>query len=140
MPVVRIPTAEITDWQSFHAAFERVLGFPDFYGRNMSAWVDCLTSADALDDGMVGANVVAAEGDVLTLALEDAASFASRCPEQYRGGDRVLGFCELATARGWRAADPGSLVQQVIPAIHRLRECSGMTPEDATLERCGEAA
>lgn len=81
--------------------FERVLGFPDFYGRNMNAWVDCLTSADALGDGMVGANVVAAEGDVLTLALEDPASFASRCPEQYEA------VIECSALVNWRRLEVG---------------------------------
>ena len=51
--VVRVPTTEISDWDGFHRGFERVLGFPSFYGQNMNAWIDCLTSADALDDGIV---------------------------------------------------------------------------------------
>jgi RNAse (barnase) inhibitor barstar len=82
VPVVRIPTNEIGGWESFHTVFQRVLGFPDFYGRNMNAWVDCLASADALDDGMVALDVVAWT-DVLTLQLEDVDDFAARCPEQY---------------------------------------------------------
>ena len=57
MPVVRIPTSEIVDWESFHSVFQRVLGFPEFYGRNMNAWIDCLTSADSLDDGGMVANL-----------------------------------------------------------------------------------
>ena len=101
MPVVRIPTEEISDWASFHAVFQRSLGFPSFYGRNMNAWVDCLTSADALDDGMVAAEVVATDGDVLTLQLDDVAAFADRCPEQYEA------VIECSSFVNWRRIEVG---------------------------------
>ena len=40
MPTVDVPMADIKDWDTFHHTFARTLGFPDFYGRNMNAWVD----------------------------------------------------------------------------------------------------
>ena len=49
MASVHFPTHEISDFESFHIASKRVFGFPDFYGMNMNAWIDCLTY---LDDGM----------------------------------------------------------------------------------------
>jgi RNAse (barnase) inhibitor barstar len=49
MPIVDVDVLPITDWDSFHDTFAVALGFPDFYGRNMNAWVDCLTYED---DGM----------------------------------------------------------------------------------------
>src|SRR3954453_16852044 len=79
-PVVEIPTSKIRDWDTFDDVFAVALGFPDFYGRNMNAWIDCLTYADE-DDGM--RSIVVPPGDVLTLHLAEAASFAERCPEQY---------------------------------------------------------
>jgi barstar (barnase inhibitor) len=51
MAKVRIKTEAITDWQSFHESFKREMGFPDFYGMNMNAWIDCLTYLDE-EDGM----------------------------------------------------------------------------------------
>ena len=36
--LVKIPTEQITDWETFHTVFAEILGFPDFYGRNMNAW------------------------------------------------------------------------------------------------------
>ena len=81
MPVVRIPCDEIADWDTFHSVFARVLGFPSFYGKNMNAWVDCLTYLDAPGDGM--SNVVLVDNDILTLQLDSAESFRSRCPEQF---------------------------------------------------------
>ena len=80
MAIVDITTSGIHDWDSFHDVFATALGFPDFYGRNMNAWVDCLTYAD-LDDGM--RNVTVGPGEVLTLQLQDVRNFRSRCREQY---------------------------------------------------------
>ena len=72
MPIVRVSLDRVTDWDSFHTRFAEVLGFPDFYGRNMNAWVDCLTSADHPEDGMT--TVVAGDGDVVVeeIRIEDA--------------------------------------------------------------------
>ena len=47
----------------------------------MDAWIDCMTSLDMPDDGM--SIVRCAPGTVLTLELNNASDFASRCPEQY---------------------------------------------------------
>ncbi|GAA4309781.1 barstar family protein [Nibribacter koreensis] len=32
----------IADWDSFHKEIKHVLGFPDYYGENMNAWIDCV--------------------------------------------------------------------------------------------------
>jgi hypothetical protein len=32
--------------ESFHDYFAEEFGFPDFYGRNMDAWIDCITYLD----------------------------------------------------------------------------------------------
>lgn len=79
--VVNIPTGGIVDWESFHDVFDETLGFPKYYGRNMDAWVDCLTYADDTGSGMVADPV--AKGDLLTLSIDDAAEFKRRCPEQF---------------------------------------------------------
>lgn len=79
--VIAIPAPLISDWESFHTVFEKVLGFPAYYGRNMDAWIDCMTYVDDPDAGMVGAPVE--RGELLTLRLDDAADFEVRCPEQY---------------------------------------------------------
>jgi len=44
--IVTVPVEKITDWPSFHDVFHETLGFPKFYGRNMNAWIDCMTSID----------------------------------------------------------------------------------------------
>ena len=44
MTTVRIDTSKISDRVSFHSAFSVLIGVPSFYGRNMDAWIDCMSS------------------------------------------------------------------------------------------------
>jgi hypothetical protein len=99
MNVVKIETARIVDWDSFHAVFTEALGFPDFYGKNMDAWIDCMTCVDDPDAGMSAITVE--PGGVLTLQLEDVNAFAERCPEQYAALLEVTAFVN------WRRIDTG---------------------------------
>jgi hypothetical protein len=79
--IVTIPTDRIVDWDSFHDVFGQTLGFPAFYGRNLDAWIDCLTYADDRASGMTAIPVE--PGSLLTLAIGQAPAFKARCPEQY---------------------------------------------------------
>lgn len=79
--IVRIPVEKITDWASFHEVFRETLGFPGFYGRNMDAWIDCMTSVDSPDDKMSAVTV--SPGQLLLLEIADPFEFRTRCPEQY---------------------------------------------------------
>ncbi len=85
--VITIPAHQITGWDSFHTVFKTVLGFPDFYGRNMNAWIDCMTY---LDDGMTSVSVE--EGGLLALRIDDAPDFQRRCPEQYEALMESIAF------------------------------------------------
>ncbi len=88
--VVKIPVEEIHDWESFHFVFARVMGFPDFYGRNMNAWIDCMTSADEPEDGMSTIHGTREAG--ILLDLGDCTQFARRCPERYEAILDCSGF------------------------------------------------
>ncbi|MBV1874269.1 MAG: barstar family protein [Gammaproteobacteria bacterium] len=35
--------ASIQDWESFHNEFQKKLGFFEGYGRNLDAWIDCMS-------------------------------------------------------------------------------------------------
>lgn len=76
-----IPADKITDWNTFHTVFQGALGFPGFYGRNMNAWIDCMTSLDDPSSGMTRVSV--ADGELVALRIDDAPDFQRRCPEQY---------------------------------------------------------
>ena len=96
MSIVEVDTADIHDWDSFHAVFSDAFGFPNFYGRNMDAWVDCLTYLDDPAAGMTRVHALA--GGVVTLKLFGVTEFAARCP-RLRGAYRMRGFRELAASR-----------------------------------------
>lgn len=81
MKKVTIPIDEIHDWPSLHKVFKEALGFPEFYGNNMNAWIDCMTSVDEPNDSMTSVWVV--KGEFLLLDLGDCTAFAARCPAQY---------------------------------------------------------
>lgn len=80
--LVPIPANLISDWASFHTVFAEVLGFPDFYGENMDAWIDCMTCADDPEAQMLARGV--RPGELLTLQIDEASDFAARCPEQFK--------------------------------------------------------
>jgi RNAse (barnase) inhibitor barstar len=100
-PNVPLDCNNIKDWDSFHNEFARVFGFPDFYGRNMNAWVDCLTSLDAPEDGMT--SVHCEPSSVMTLELANVKAFANCCPEQY---DAVIECSALVNRRRLEMGDP----------------------------------
>jgi hypothetical protein len=80
--VVRINAAEIQDWSSFHAVFQQVFGFPDFYGHNLDAWNrlhDLLRRARRRTQP----RFCKSRGGTLLLRLDQADEFQKRCPAQY---------------------------------------------------------
>jgi RNAse (barnase) inhibitor barstar len=80
MKIVEIDCDKIRDWNSFHEYFKNLFGFPDFYGRNMDAWIDCLGYLDE-DDDMTKLKID--KGTVLTLQLKNVASFRNKCTDIY---------------------------------------------------------
>jgi hypothetical protein len=80
MARVRISTTAISDWPSFHAEFQRTLGFPAFYGANMNAWIDCLSYLrDEAAAGM--ANVTLGREEILWVEIPDAERWRAQVPE-----------------------------------------------------------
>lgn len=70
--MIAIDGSSIHDFDSFHSVFAEAFGFPDFYGQNMSAWIDCMTSIDSPEDGM--STVHGTANDPVVIHIEDAAS------------------------------------------------------------------
>ncbi len=81
MAVVRLNTEQITDWASFHQVCKEAFGFPDFYGANMNAWIDCLSSLTE-DDGMT--RFVISEDEMLHIEVTDTKIFIRRLPELFQ--------------------------------------------------------
>lgn len=77
---VEIDLGRVSDAASFHAEFGRVMGFPDFYGKNMNAWEDCMGDLSA--PGQPGmTRVEVPRGEDLLLVLKGAADLAKRKPD-----------------------------------------------------------
>ncbi|MEL6312233.1 MAG: barstar family protein [Planctomycetota bacterium] len=81
MQRVTIDCSRIRDRRSFHDVFAEALGFPEFYGRNMDAWIDCVSD---LDQGSGLTNVRLSVGETLLLELRGASGFHARMPELSR--------------------------------------------------------
>lgn len=78
MATVRLETESIVDWDSFHSVCKAAFGFPEFYGMNMNAWIDCLTYIDE-GDGM--SNIVLNNDEDLEIVVTDSVTFGRRLPE-----------------------------------------------------------
>jgi len=102
MPIIRVETAEIYDWTSFHRVFAHALGFPAFYGGNMNAMIDCLGYMDDPSAGMTTVHV--RSGDTLTIDLGSIASLKSICPEQFVAVQDACGFVNWRRVRGEMSA------------------------------------
>lgn len=68
-----LPLAGISDFDSFHCVSADSLGFPEYYGKNMNAWIDVMTDWPQTLS-------VAADQD-LVLVLSGSDGFAKRCPD-----------------------------------------------------------
>jgi Barstar (barnase inhibitor) len=99
MQTITIPVERIVDWPSFHNVFQRALGFPDFHGRNMNAWMDCVTSVDEPPDGLT--TITVEVGGILVVRIDAPFEFRRRCPEQY---DAVI---ECSASVNYRRAEIG---------------------------------
>jgi len=111
MKFVKLDCRRIRDWDSFHDVFAEVFGFPSFYGRNMNAWIDCMTDLDDAGTGMCRLTVE--PGGVMALQLEHVDDFAAKCPEQYEA------LLDSAAFVNWRRIDQG---QSAVLALSYHRE------------------
>jgi RNAse (barnase) inhibitor barstar len=97
--MIQIDGDNITDWDSFHSVFSKAFGFPDFYGRNMNAWNDCMTYLDDPDAGMSTVHVE--PGEILVLQINNAPGLKKRCPEQFAA------IVECSAFVNWRRIEKG---------------------------------
>ena len=97
--VVKIDCNNIRDWPSFHDEFNRVLEFPSFYGRNMDAWIDCMSRLDEPIEQLTG--IHCEPGKVMTLELNNIRTLIEKCPEQYAA------LVECSAFVNWRRIERG---------------------------------
>lgn len=68
----------IRDWASFHDTLARALRLPDYYGRNINALIDVLTSPET-ELGVISAEA----DDSIVLELGGAGTFRESAPEAW---------------------------------------------------------
>jgi RNAse (barnase) inhibitor barstar len=86
---VLLPTRHITDWATFHETCRKVLGFPEFYGANMNAWIDCM--ADLRDDTKMSSFFLK-PNEMLVIGLQDSDDFRRRLPEIAKALEECVAF------------------------------------------------
>jgi len=78
MAKVRLNTKQIEDWKSFHQLCKCEFGFPDFYGANMDAWIDCLSYFTEPEEM---SRFILKKGELLHIEISDTEDFNTRLPE-----------------------------------------------------------
>ena len=69
---ITIDFNNIKNWDTFHSAFKKGMGFPDFYGANMDAWIDCMSYIDDPSSGMSEITVSSNENlNIITVGIEN---------------------------------------------------------------------
>ena len=106
MKTIQIETRKINDWGTFHDVFAQAFGFPDFYGRNMDAWIDCMsdistTSQQGMTAVRIGLN------EKLILDIPEADAWKKRCPEVFEAFIDCVAF---ANYRNLEAGEEASLL------------------------------
>jgi hypothetical protein len=98
MAHVQIDGRRMGDWPSFHQESREKFGFPDFYGCNMDAWIDCLSGLRD-DDGM--SSIVLGADEVLHVEVTNSASLQSGAPHILAAlEDCIAAVNELYTDEG----------------------------------------
>lgn len=96
---IELDLGDVADSDALHELFARQLGFPDFYGRNMNAWVDCMSNISRPGTpGMTRVEVAAGEDLVLVLRGTDA--FVERLPELASQLVQATGHVNMRTEAG----------------------------------------
>lgn len=90
---VKLQTEKIRDWDSFHIVFSELMGFPDFYGRNMNAWIDCMSYIN--EPGALMSHVSLNPGEILALEIVGTENFAHRLPEIFTALVECASFVNL---------------------------------------------
>ena len=77
MASIRFESSGVQDWNSFHEYCKEVFGFFDGYGKNMNAWIDCMSSLD--EEGMT--KFLIKPDEMLHIEFTKTEEFRERLPE-----------------------------------------------------------
>lgn len=103
--IVSVDCRRIGDWNSFHDVFAEAFGFPPFYGRNLDAWIDCMTSLDQTFSA-----VEVTPGEIVMLQLEEAKFLKANQP------DILEAILEMSAFVNWRRVEMGETPILIVSA------------------------
>ena len=69
---IKLDFSAITNLSEMHEYLKKEFGFPDFYGANVNALIDCWTSLRFPEDGMV--EITIEDNEVLLLEIKNLPS------------------------------------------------------------------
>ena len=97
---VKIDFSKIKDWDTFHKVFAETMGFPDFYGKNNNAWIDCMSYIDDKEAGM--SKIVVEPGESLDIVVSGTGRAIESASEVF------LGFMEVVADVNQRFIESGT--------------------------------
>ena len=97
---VKIDFSKIKDWDTFHKVFAETMGFPDFYGKNNNAWIDCMSYIDDKEAGM--SKIVVEPGESLDIVVSGTGRAIESASEVF------LGFMEIVADVNQRFIESGT--------------------------------
>jgi hypothetical protein len=80
---VKIDFGKIKDWEIFHEVFAEIMGFPDFYGKNNNAWIDCMSYIDDKEAGM--SKIIVDPGENLDIVVSGTEKANESASEVFSG-------------------------------------------------------
>jgi hypothetical protein len=101
MTTVRIDARKIHDAKTFHDVFAEAFGFPAFYGRNINAWIDCMSDLGNPSAEMT--KVHAKPGGVVLLQLDHVDQFVRDCPDLFASLHDAVAFVNWRQVHAGRA-------------------------------------
>ena len=104
---INIDFNKINSTKDFHKVFSVVMGFPDFYGNNNDAWIDCMSYIDDKEAGM----------SLITVKPNESLNIVVSNFLPYDSEEIFLGFIELVTSVNQRFIEVGSLTRLTITTI-----------------------
>jgi RNAse (barnase) inhibitor barstar len=99
---VSVDCSRISYWNGLHDIFAEALGFPAYYGRNSSAWIDCMTWPNEECSA-----VELSDGEVLTVQLESAQTLKEHAPQLLTD---ILEMSAFVNYRRIQAGEPPILI------------------------------
>lgn len=96
--VVHLDLSQVSREKSIHALFQEVFGFPEFYGHNWDAWIDCMSYLDAPHEGMT--KVTVGPEEILVMNLSGVSEFRKNYAEQFDSLLSCTAFANLRNLQG----------------------------------------